>query len=100
MNTFKCKVYVSVCVADDQNGFGSSHSDSAVSAAAPQVSIRGAAGKEKTEGATTDKMEESLTCIVCQDLLHDCVRLVHCAEINTYTQMDMSVRINPLQLFS
>lgn len=26
------------------------------------------------EGATTDKMEESLTCIICQDLLHDCVR--------------------------
>ncbi|XP_048044635.1 E3 ubiquitin-protein ligase CHFR isoform X1 [Megalobrama amblycephala] len=63
---------------DDQNGFGSSLSDSAVSAAAPQVSIRGAAGKEKTDGATTDKMEESLTCIVCQDLLHDCVSLQPC----------------------
>uniref|UniRef100_A0A673H1R5 E3 ubiquitin-protein ligase CHFR n=1 Tax=Sinocyclocheilus rhinocerous TaxID=307959 RepID=A0A673H1R5_9TELE len=60
------------------NGCGSSHSDSAVSAAAPQVSLRGAAGKEKTEGATTDKMEESLTCIVCQDLLHDCVSLQPC----------------------
>lgn len=22
----------------------------------------------------TDKMEESLTCVICQDLLHDCVR--------------------------
>jgi 1-deoxy-D-xylulose 5-phosphate reductoisomerase len=21
-----------------------------------------------------DKMEETLTCIICQDLLHDCVR--------------------------
>uniref|UniRef100_A0A671PWC2 E3 ubiquitin-protein ligase CHFR n=1 Tax=Sinocyclocheilus anshuiensis TaxID=1608454 RepID=A0A671PWC2_9TELE len=52
--------------------------DSAVSAAAPPVSLRGAAGKEKTEGATTDKMEESLTCIVCQDLLHDCVSLQPC----------------------
>uniref|UniRef100_A0A673H2Q6 E3 ubiquitin-protein ligase CHFR n=1 Tax=Sinocyclocheilus rhinocerous TaxID=307959 RepID=A0A673H2Q6_9TELE len=71
-------VSVSVCPADDQNGCGSSHSDSAVSAAAPQVSLRGAAGKEKTEGATTDKMEESLTCIVCQDLLHDCVSLQPC----------------------
>uniref|UniRef100_A0A672LGS4 E3 ubiquitin-protein ligase CHFR n=1 Tax=Sinocyclocheilus grahami TaxID=75366 RepID=A0A672LGS4_SINGR len=54
------------------NGCGSSHSDSS------QVSLRGAAGKEKTEGATTDKMEESLTCIVCQDLLHDCVSLQPC----------------------
>uniref|UniRef100_A0A671Q0S5 E3 ubiquitin-protein ligase CHFR n=1 Tax=Sinocyclocheilus anshuiensis TaxID=1608454 RepID=A0A671Q0S5_9TELE len=71
-------VSVSVCPADDQNGCGSSHSDSAVSAAAPPVSLRGAAGKEKTEGATTDKMEESLTCIVCQDLLHDCVSLQPC----------------------
>lgn len=26
------------------------------------------------EGKKTDKMEESLTCIICQDLLHDCVR--------------------------
>lgn len=23
-----------------------------------------------------DKMEETLTCIICQDLLHDCVRYV------------------------
>uniref|UniRef100_A0A671S5N4 E3 ubiquitin-protein ligase CHFR n=1 Tax=Sinocyclocheilus anshuiensis TaxID=1608454 RepID=A0A671S5N4_9TELE len=52
--------------------------DSAVFAAAPQVPLRGAAGKEKSEGATTDKMEESLTCIVCQDLLHDCVSLQPC----------------------
>lgn len=83
MNNFKCDVYVSICLADDQNGFGSTLSESAVSAADPLVPIRGAAGKEKTEGATTDKMEESLTCIVCQDLLHDCVRSVQCAQINT-----------------
>uniref|UniRef100_A0A3P8XSM5 E3 ubiquitin-protein ligase CHFR n=1 Tax=Esox lucius TaxID=8010 RepID=A0A3P8XSM5_ESOLU len=30
------------------------------------------------EGAKTDKMEESLTCIICQDLLHDCVSLQPC----------------------
>lgn len=24
-----------------------------------------------------DKMEETLTCIICQDLLHDCVRCAH-----------------------
>uniref|UniRef100_A0A8C1WKQ9 E3 ubiquitin-protein ligase CHFR n=1 Tax=Cyprinus carpio TaxID=7962 RepID=A0A8C1WKQ9_CYPCA len=62
---------LSTC-SDDQKGYGSSHSDSA------QVPLRGAAGKEKAEGATTDKMEESLTCIVCQDLLHDCVSLQPC----------------------
>ncbi|XP_066510581.1 E3 ubiquitin-protein ligase CHFR-like isoform X2 [Hoplias malabaricus] len=34
--------------------------------------------KESGEGAKTDKMEESLTCIICQDLLHDCVSLQPC----------------------
>lgn len=24
-----------------------------------------------------DKMEETLTCIICQELLHDCVRCAH-----------------------
>ncbi|CAL8297052.1 unnamed protein product [Gadus morhua 'NCC'] len=28
--------------------------------------------------AKTDKMEDSLTCIICQDLLHDCVSLQPC----------------------
>ncbi|XP_041078871.1 E3 ubiquitin-protein ligase CHFR-like isoform X2 [Polyodon spathula] len=34
---------------------------------------KGKAGEPKT-----DKMEESLTCIICQDLLHDCVSLQPC----------------------
>ncbi|XP_041957982.1 E3 ubiquitin-protein ligase CHFR [Alosa sapidissima] len=34
--------------------------------------------KERATGAKTDKMEESLTCIICQDLLHDCVSLQPC----------------------
>lgn len=43
------------------------------------VSARGGAAppveaKPSVEGAKTDKMEESLTCVICQDLLHDCVR--------------------------
>ncbi|XP_065106890.1 E3 ubiquitin-protein ligase CHFR [Paramisgurnus dabryanus] len=63
---------------DDQIAFGSAYSDSSVSPAAPQLSSRGAAGTEKTEGDKTDKMEESLTCIICQDLLHDCVSLQPC----------------------
>lgn len=32
--------------------------------------------KPAVEGAKTDKMEESLTCVICQDLLHDSVRCV------------------------
>uniref|UniRef100_A0A667ZDY9 E3 ubiquitin-protein ligase CHFR n=1 Tax=Myripristis murdjan TaxID=586833 RepID=A0A667ZDY9_9TELE len=34
--------------------------------------------KAPVEGTKTDKMEESLTCIICQDLLHDCVSLQPC----------------------
>uniref|UniRef100_A0A8C9TK82 E3 ubiquitin-protein ligase CHFR n=1 Tax=Scleropages formosus TaxID=113540 RepID=A0A8C9TK82_SCLFO len=34
--------------------------------------------KGTTEGPKIDKMEESLTCIICQDLLYDCVSLQPC----------------------
>ncbi|KAG7276148.1 LOW QUALITY PROTEIN: hypothetical protein CRUP_011824 [Coryphaenoides rupestris] len=34
--------------------------------------------KAPAEEVKTDKMEESLTCIICQDLLHDCVSLQPC----------------------
>ncbi|KAM7018897.1 E3 ubiquitin-protein ligase CHFR [Tautogolabrus adspersus] len=37
--------------------------------------------KPPTEGAKTDKMEESLTCVICQDLLHDCVSLQPCMHV-------------------
>lgn len=45
------------------------HSLPARDVAAPPVEAKPTAG-----GAKTDKMEESLTCVICQDLLHDCVR--------------------------
>ncbi|XP_051981668.1 E3 ubiquitin-protein ligase CHFR [Xyrauchen texanus] len=63
-----------------QDRFEIAYTDSVHSAAAvvPQADLRRAAGKEKTEGAKTDKMEESLTCIICQDLLYDCVSLQPC----------------------
>ncbi|KAK3539306.1 hypothetical protein QTP86_034176, partial [Hemibagrus guttatus] len=35
-------------------------------------------GKDGGEGSKADKMEESLTCIICQDLLYDCVSLQPC----------------------
>ncbi|CAL8346383.1 unnamed protein product [Lota lota] len=34
--------------------------------------------KAPAEEAKTDKMEDSLTCIICQDLLHDCISLQPC----------------------
>ncbi|XP_019949470.2 E3 ubiquitin-protein ligase CHFR [Paralichthys olivaceus] len=37
--------------------------------------------KPPVEGAKTDKMEESLTCVICQDLLHDCVSLQPCMHV-------------------
>ncbi|MEQ2188353.1 hypothetical protein GOODEAATRI_014095 [Goodea atripinnis] len=30
--------------------------------------------KPPVDETKTDKMEESLTCVICQDLLHDCIR--------------------------
>lgn len=32
----------------------------------------------KDASVKPDKMEETLTCIICQDLLHDCVSLQPC----------------------
>ncbi|CAK7314198.1 E3 ubiquitin-protein ligase CHFR [Vulpes lagopus] len=35
-------------------------------------------GNVRSEAVKPDKMEETLTCIICQDLLHDCVSLQPC----------------------
>ncbi|XP_032165800.1 E3 ubiquitin-protein ligase CHFR isoform X2 [Mustela erminea] len=35
-------------------------------------------GSVRSEAVKPDKMEETLTCIICQDLLHDCVSLQPC----------------------
>nr|XP_035937294.1 E3 ubiquitin-protein ligase CHFR isoform X3 [Halichoerus grypus] len=37
-----------------------------------------ALGNVRSEAVKPDKMEETLTCIICQDLLHDCVSLQPC----------------------
>uniref|UniRef100_A0A7N8WRQ7 E3 ubiquitin-protein ligase CHFR n=1 Tax=Mastacembelus armatus TaxID=205130 RepID=A0A7N8WRQ7_9TELE len=37
--------------------------------------------KPPVEGTKTDKMEETLTCVICQDLLHDCVSLQPCMHV-------------------
>ncbi|XP_015221411.1 E3 ubiquitin-protein ligase CHFR isoform X1 [Lepisosteus oculatus] len=44
----------------------------------PKVTVNPLMEKGKTGEPKTDKMEESLTCIICQDLLHDCVSLQPC----------------------
>ena len=52
----------------------SPHTSSTEALAPAKGSLRDLLGKQPKEGTKTDKMEESLTCIICQDLLHDCVR--------------------------
>ncbi|KAK1792177.1 hypothetical protein P4O66_012069 [Electrophorus voltai] len=59
-----------------QSVFASSVEEPAVGVAmpaAPPTTV-----KDSGEAAKMDKMEESLTCIICQDLLHDCVSLQPC----------------------
>ncbi|KAK2902450.1 E3 ubiquitin-protein ligase CHFR isoform X1 [Channa argus] len=41
----------------------------------------GLSAKPSVKGAKTDKMEETLTCVICQDLLHDCVSLQPCMHV-------------------
>uniref|UniRef100_A0A8D3BC22 E3 ubiquitin-protein ligase CHFR n=1 Tax=Scophthalmus maximus TaxID=52904 RepID=A0A8D3BC22_SCOMX len=37
--------------------------------------------KPPVDGTKTDKMAETLTCVICQDLLHDCVSLQPCMHV-------------------
>ncbi|XP_064793041.1 E3 ubiquitin-protein ligase CHFR-like [Oncorhynchus masou masou] len=71
--------------ADKDYDFGLPHTSSiaAVGPSPAKVFLIGdlfgkAAVAVTVEEAKTDKMEESLTCIICQDLLHDCVSLQPC----------------------
>uniref|UniRef100_A0AAY4C0K3 E3 ubiquitin-protein ligase CHFR n=1 Tax=Denticeps clupeoides TaxID=299321 RepID=A0AAY4C0K3_9TELE len=59
--------------------FDCSHSKSSDGASVPkQLGVIELVRKDKGENIKTDKMEESLTCIICQDLLYDCVSLQPC----------------------
>ncbi|KAJ8005797.1 hypothetical protein DPEC_G00121610 [Dallia pectoralis] len=68
--------------ADTDYDFGLPHTSSVDVVGSPAKGnlIRDLLGKAPVtaEAAKIDKMEESLTCIVCQDLLHDCVSLQPC----------------------
>ncbi|XP_036000494.1 E3 ubiquitin-protein ligase CHFR [Fundulus heteroclitus] len=41
----------------------------------------GLLSRPHVEETKTDKMEESLTCVICQDLLHDCISLQPCMHV-------------------
>nr|XP_056715839.1 E3 ubiquitin-protein ligase CHFR [Euleptes europaea] len=43
-----------------------------------QCAIKTGPGDTKSANMKPDKMEETLTCIICQELLHDCVSLQPC----------------------
>ncbi|XP_046871714.1 E3 ubiquitin-protein ligase CHFR isoform X2 [Hypomesus transpacificus] len=64
--------------ADAVSDLASPHTSSTEALAPAKGSLRDLLGKQPKEGTKTDKMEESLTCIICQDLLHDCVSLQPC----------------------
>ncbi|KAK5871661.1 hypothetical protein PBY51_004526 [Eleginops maclovinus] len=54
------------------------HTSSTEVVASTKPSVLSKAPMEETK---TDKMEESLTCVICRDLLHDCVSLQPCMHV-------------------
>ncbi|KAG7241371.1 hypothetical protein INR49_025571, partial [Caranx melampygus] len=68
---------------DDDKDFDSSlpHTSSTEVAGSAGGSLGSLLSKPPVEGTKTDKMEETLTCVICQDLLHDCVGLQPCMHV-------------------
>ncbi|KAF7657697.1 hypothetical protein LDENG_00023080 [Lucifuga dentata] len=64
--------------ADGDYDVGLPHTSSDEGVAPVKEGLEGLLSKPPVGGTLTDKMEESLTCIICQDLLHDCVSLQPC----------------------
>ncbi|KAM3868186.1 E3 ubiquitin-protein ligase CHFR [Diretmus argenteus] len=63
---------------DKDYDLGMPHTSRTQAAGPAKGSLGNLLAKAPAEGTKTDKMEESLTCIICQDLLHDCVSLQPC----------------------
>ncbi|XP_066544918.1 E3 ubiquitin-protein ligase CHFR isoform X2 [Amia ocellicauda] len=63
---------------DQEDHFSAANPEVSEVDGTPKVTADPCVGKGKTGEHKTDKMEESLTCIICQDLLHDCVSLQPC----------------------
>ncbi|XP_070821276.1 E3 ubiquitin-protein ligase CHFR [Chaetodon trifascialis] len=66
---------------DDHKDYDLAHASSTQVVGSSKESPRNLMSKLPVEGAKTDKMEESLTCVICQDLLHDCVSLQPCMHV-------------------
>ncbi|XP_017270126.1 E3 ubiquitin-protein ligase CHFR isoform X2 [Kryptolebias marmoratus] len=66
---------------DKGSDVGSPHTSSTEVSGSAQGAPEGVLSKPAVEGTKTDKMEESLTCVICQDLLHDCISLQPCMHV-------------------
>ncbi|XP_041855194.1 E3 ubiquitin-protein ligase CHFR [Melanotaenia boesemani] len=63
---------------DKDYDLGLPHTSSTEMACSAKKGLGNLLPKPPGEGTKTDKMEESLTCVICQDLLHDCISLQPC----------------------
>lgn len=66
---------------DDNKDYDLAHTSSTQVVGSSKGSPGSLLSKPPVEGTKTDKMEESLTCVICQDLLHDCVSLQPCMHV-------------------
>lgn len=66
---------------DKDYDLGSPHTSSTEVGGSTKGGLGSLLSKPPADGTKTDKMEESLTCVICQDLLHDCVSLQPCMHV-------------------
>uniref|UniRef100_A0A8C4HPQ0 E3 ubiquitin-protein ligase CHFR n=1 Tax=Dicentrarchus labrax TaxID=13489 RepID=A0A8C4HPQ0_DICLA len=72
---------IQLLFTDKDYDLGLPHTSSTEVVGSTKGSLGSLLSKPPVEGAKTDKMEESLTCVICQDLLHDCVSLQPCMHV-------------------
>uniref|UniRef100_A0A8C6UKV8 E3 ubiquitin-protein ligase CHFR n=1 Tax=Neogobius melanostomus TaxID=47308 RepID=A0A8C6UKV8_9GOBI len=73
--TINCNITVLTNIGSDPGVPHSSNTDGSGPSAGSNASV---VSEPPAEANKTDKMEESLTCIICQDLLYDCVSVQPC----------------------
>ncbi|KAM6930922.1 E3 ubiquitin-protein ligase CHFR [Xenentodon cancila] len=66
---------------DKEYDVGVPHTSRAEMARLTNAGLSSVLSKPPVEGIKTDKMEETLTCVICQDLLHDCISLQPCMHV-------------------
>ncbi|XP_069562713.1 E3 ubiquitin-protein ligase CHFR [Brachyistius frenatus] len=66
---------------DKDYDLGLPHTSSTEVVGSTKGNLGNVLSKPPVEGTKTDKMEETLTCVICQDLLHDCVSLQPCMHV-------------------